>query len=432
MRDHLFVSHASEDDPFAEWLTLKLTSEGYKVWCDHIKLLGGESYPKDIDEAIKSQTFRFLALISRNSLLKPNPLKERTLALNLGRERNENFVIPLNIDGLKPTEIDWMTSDITFIPFHGRWFAGLEQLLMNLSKAGAPRTATNGRMAVREWYLQQDVVEAKPETIWSNLIPILEIPRFVYRFEYKKPTEIDEDQLLGRWPFYLQDATTAWSFQRPAPPVSDSVAEVRRFEWREEGEINGMRTIDLLTAVTRRSMEHLCLRKGLMRSFDGRHLYFGSGTTPNDRLWVAKPTGSREFVKSVGVARYWIRVGGDKRRETSNHHLSPQFKPFFGRFGQPVIAMRIYIFWTDTLGNPRPSRKAFRLRRRLARGWYNSHWFRRQKAILGWLTDWNSEFAVITTQDGSLKIGGEPLSTISPVTINEHALAQYATNVGKH
>ena len=69
--NHLFISYATEDGDLAEWLTLRLTTEGYKVWCDRVKLLGGESYPRDIDKAIKTQTFRMLALISKNSLLRP-------------------------------------------------------------------------------------------------------------------------------------------------------------------------------------------------------------------------------------------------------------------------------------------------------------------------------------------------------------------------
>src|SRR6202044_1348485 len=72
-RDHLFISYASEDGEFAEWLALRLTAEGYKVWIDRFKLLGGESYPEDIDVAIKNRSFRMLALLSRYSIHKPNP-----------------------------------------------------------------------------------------------------------------------------------------------------------------------------------------------------------------------------------------------------------------------------------------------------------------------------------------------------------------------
>ena len=83
----LFISYATEDSVLADWLALKLASEGYKVWYDRLKLLGGESYPRDITEAIRERTFRVIALFSRNSISKPNPVKERALALNLAKER---------------------------------------------------------------------------------------------------------------------------------------------------------------------------------------------------------------------------------------------------------------------------------------------------------------------------------------------------------
>lgn len=90
MRDHLFLSYATEDWPLAEWLTRRLTAEGYRVWCDRFKLLGGESYPKDIDIALEHETFRVLALLSRSSLHKDNPRRERTKALNLATWRLAN------------------------------------------------------------------------------------------------------------------------------------------------------------------------------------------------------------------------------------------------------------------------------------------------------------------------------------------------------
>src|SRR5690242_5913167 len=88
-RDHLFLSYAWEDAALAEWLYRKLTAAGYLVWCDRFKVFGGDRWPKDIDDAIRRRTFRLIALISRFSLEKPNPTKERQLALALSKERNE-------------------------------------------------------------------------------------------------------------------------------------------------------------------------------------------------------------------------------------------------------------------------------------------------------------------------------------------------------
>lgn len=34
--------------------------------------------------------------------------RERTLALSIAKERGVDFLIPLNIDGLRPTELDFL------------------------------------------------------------------------------------------------------------------------------------------------------------------------------------------------------------------------------------------------------------------------------------------------------------------------------------
>jgi TIR domain-containing protein len=166
MRDHLFISYATEDWPLAHWLTRRLTAEGYSVWCDRIKLLGGESYPKAIDDAIENRTWRFIALLSRSSKTKDNPLKERTKALKVGQAlKIPDFVIPLNVDGVDP---DWMVTDLTYVPFHHGWAAGLSQLLEKLAKANSPRPLPNGREVAIRSFLPQDVVSPKPEVCSST------------------------------------------------------------------------------------------------------------------------------------------------------------------------------------------------------------------------------------------------------------------------
>jgi hypothetical protein len=78
-------------------------------WIDQFKLLGGASWPLDIDDAIKNRTFRMLGLLSHHSISKPNPLKERTLALNIAKAPDrKGFLVPLNVDGLSATDLDWL------------------------------------------------------------------------------------------------------------------------------------------------------------------------------------------------------------------------------------------------------------------------------------------------------------------------------------
>jgi hypothetical protein len=171
MRDHLFISYATEDGIFVDWLALRLTAEGYKVWWDRLKLLGGESYPQDINEAIKNQSFRFITVLSRHSINKANPLKERTLALTLAKEQ-KNLVVPINLDGLSTSDLNWMISDLTFIPFHLDWAEGLAQLLKLLERDKAPRELANGRSIAASWFETKGLVVPKEERLWSNVVKI--------------------------------------------------------------------------------------------------------------------------------------------------------------------------------------------------------------------------------------------------------------------
>lgn len=68
MRDLIFISHANpEDNEFTQWLGLQLSSQGYSVWSDVTKLIGGEDFWADIESAIRDHTIKFLFIVSRAS-----------------------------------------------------------------------------------------------------------------------------------------------------------------------------------------------------------------------------------------------------------------------------------------------------------------------------------------------------------------------------
>ena len=193
-RDHLFISYAIEDSALAEWLTLKLTNEGYLVWCDKIQLFGGESYPRDIDIAIRKKTYRFIALLSKYSINKPNPRRERTLAFKLGDERKEDFLIPINVDGMKSTELDWMTIDRTYISFYNNWREGLQQLLNKLSLVNTPKFLINGKNNVAAYFLERSFIKHEKETLCTNCLNIIQIPKRIMK--YKINAKISNYSLL--------------------------------------------------------------------------------------------------------------------------------------------------------------------------------------------------------------------------------------------
>jgi len=103
----LFLSHGNpEDDLVAGWLALQLAREGYAVWSDLTKLLGGEAFWDDIQAAIEYRTVKFLYVLSRSSNSKDGPLAELTVARDVERKlKLRDFIIPLHIDDLPHNEM---------------------------------------------------------------------------------------------------------------------------------------------------------------------------------------------------------------------------------------------------------------------------------------------------------------------------------------
>ena len=91
-RDTILLSHANpEDNEFTLWLALQLANEGYKVWCDLTKLLGGEVFWDDIEAVLRQSAVKVLYVLSRSSNAKDGPLRELHLALrkhSTGRYRS--------------------------------------------------------------------------------------------------------------------------------------------------------------------------------------------------------------------------------------------------------------------------------------------------------------------------------------------------------
>jgi hypothetical protein len=106
-RDLVFVSHATpEDNEFARWFTLQLNRRGFKAWCDLTKLLGGEKWWADINEAISLYSSKFLFVASRTSVKKPGVIRELKVALQTAKDL-QRFIIP--ILGIFVGDLRWIT-----------------------------------------------------------------------------------------------------------------------------------------------------------------------------------------------------------------------------------------------------------------------------------------------------------------------------------
>jgi len=184
-RRHLvFISHATpEDNEFTKWLGMQLTRNGYQVWSDITKLIGGEVWWNDIEEAIRDHTAKFIFVLSKASNSKPGTRNELHLALAVERQQNiKDFIIPLHVDSQLPyAEINIQIGNRNAVPFTQGWAEGLTKVLRKLNEDAVYRdTSQYSPATVATWWQSHvdghDVLHREPSTYISNWYPVSDMP----------------------------------------------------------------------------------------------------------------------------------------------------------------------------------------------------------------------------------------------------------------
>jgi hypothetical protein len=416
-REHLFISYAWEDGALAEWLTLKLTAEGYRVWCDRFKLLGGERWPEDVDDAIKTQAFRMIHLLSKYSLHKANPSKERQLALTISKERNEEFLIPLNLDGTRVIDLPWQLSDIIYIPFHN-WGEGLGQLLKKLGSCNAPRALMGeGRRIAAQTFIPADALLEKGEILQSNCLPFERIPAIVKRFQLSQSLSGVEEQELGdRWAFYKVDDLKLMAFERPPVALPDKliISSAGGTSWKDVDKIDRIRSTNIVSSLLKKSLLKKCIEKGLKLKRESGVLYFPAGLLEKDRI------------KYVGYRgrKTWLRVIAERQFPTGKirYHLA-----FVCWIRQDVLdgfvaQVKIRLHLIDWTGKEIEGRVALGRRKKITKNWWNPQWLSRQIAIRSFLAGGVDSIVIGDEPDEQVVLSVVPIRGEVPIAINEEFL----------
>ena len=384
-RDHLFVSYAQEDRALAEWLTRKLTAGGYRIWCDRFSLLAGESYPTEIDTAIKERTFRVLAILSQASIQKPNPLKERTLALNLGQQRNENFLIPLNVN-LNSTQLDWMTSDLNYISF-SNWADGYAALIETLQRMNTPRPLEQqGASAAIETFTAHTPIRNQPELLYTNCLPFAKIPQVLRAFSTNRAVTRNEfatSPVFRR--AYRVNARTYFSFDRALTGIARDVfcTNAGQWLWDQNAEVLGIPSINVVSSLLIKSFFETCIRKGLQETPDFKSIFFPGGLLKDNKIYFTGFNG-KTWLLVVGQ-RIFRKLEG--QHEICIHHLAFRARIRRNLFSHFVLQIKAGLHLTDLSGATFKARTANSRRKKIAKNWWNDKWLNRHLAICQFLNE---------------------------------------------
>jgi len=435
-RDTLLLSHANpEDNEFTLWLALQLANEGYRVWCDLTKLLGGEVFWDDIEEVIKTRAVKVLYVLSRTSNGKDGPLKELHFAQGVAKkEKLKDFVIPLHIDDLPHGDTTIEITRLNTVPCAKSWGAGLAKLLEKLEEDGVPKDPKFNRTAVNDWWRTQFSAEQglreEPEEYLSNWFPIT-LPTHIYFHS------------LSRKSIGVLEVSPAL----PYPAVHDGMflitfAEASDFEDKLGPEMyiakagEPLVVADLLAEPKSTFGKHLfqLLRIAWEQMLAEQKLpthelanklkcfYFPKNRVPNDKVFFTGVDGERTYRAMVGfstrtnpttgvsVKRYW--------------HYALQARPMV----HPMLAyiFKSHVLFTNDGTNIWESKKKLAAARRSqCKSWWNDEWRDRTLAVATHLCDGTNKITVKLGSNVSLSIPPNPMPYLSPVSYTDPQLLRF-------
>lgn len=420
---HLFISYAVENAGLAQWIARKLAARGHAVWFDQMKLLGGEQWPQTIDEAIKNRTFRMLALISEHSLRKQKPTGERTLAQRIAEQRKiPDFLIPLKVDG---SELDWLTTTVSYISFTRGWADGWRALLKKLDSISAPSSLANAApLAASSFPRGEDLVNDTGEKLLTNVVRVKSFPHILQVFRVARSVDSEDWKMLEQtWAFYeiAKDALVAL-----IPPPSEFADRIKptpeQLLWAEVELFRSVRARDIAASLIMKALARRLTKAGCLVHPNPKlkETFFLPETfVEGGKLSFPGFRGRKTWLLIRGRVTF-RRAGGV--RELNYHHFAFRLRLARGLDRAFYVQLTPTLVFFDEKGNAIVDKSVGSRRRRMTKMWYNAKWLNRVMAAEYVLTSLPSAGA----DDLVLEPGLVALT--SPRGLNEAILEPEATD----
>lgn len=411
----LFINYVKEDEVFAGWLTQRLTAEGYQVWISRDKLIGGEDVEKHIDDAIKQESCRFLAILSSNSISNTESFRQRIIGQTVATEQKIDFIIPLMLEDIRVQ--DRYLSKLTSIEFSSSWAKGLKNLLQKLEESKCPKPLYNGKQLINQGLEGNNVITHSPEEIYSNCLKVISIPSVIRRYRLTQPImDSDVFELSKHWAFRKVNENILLSFCDPTYEVRSKfkIMYDGGGMWSNLDYINGIYVPNLVSELIRKSLYIKCIQLGLKFCSISGLYYFDSGLVLGDRLKFTRPDGQKTYVSALGNRKY-------KKLDEYTYYLSPDFSTSRSLFDDYTVILNIKIRFANTKGIITGKKVNYR-RKHLTKDWWNREWFNRIMAVLQFLSEGAPEIKIGNSSDQTLIVCATPIKFLSSISIDEKSI----------
>lgn len=441
-RDIIFVSHANpEDNDIALWLTTHLTREGYHAWCDLPELLGGEKFWSEIEETIRHKSAKVLYVLSKTSNLDCDRgfRKELHLADSEAKRHAANgrrdFLIPLAVDDLNPSDYNIYVQQRNSIRFQDGWASGFPRLLKKLRRDDVPRQSPKkGSSALSEWWRQYRSatagVERKPTNFLSNWFPINGVPEqvFLHKLESTDGRRIGRVEsgmphAVAQQGDFLLSFASAGELSGGLPPELSITAT----EPLPAAELsNGVAKSENLDSRTLKSQYISLLRQAWERWVATRAVGIYELSSERKCAYFLKPDDrdAKGYFRAADGRRTWKGLTGVSTRKSkmepgvvrTRHwhfglHANPKLYPV------PVYYITSHVvFSTDGKDLWTDKGKMHRARRNQCKTWYNEAWRDRLLAAIGNVSEEQPQILLPVSPDKQVVVGTSPVTFGSKIS----------------
>jgi len=418
-RDTLLIDHADADHAVATWLARRLSLAGFRTWCQGIAPLAGENTDETVRKLLETRACHYLPVVSTSSLSDSDFLERCTIAAT-----KEGFVLPCSLiddsDARMPSRV------VKLVPadLKTSWNIGLNQVVARLDALGIKPSldSDRGRQIALRDYMPTRVTVATPEPVFANVFP-LQLPKTMLIFDLGQPlTEEVIFELRKQWAFVQLSALRLIAFNPPSPAAISKLnvdhTPESEFLWTAMPQKEGKKTFDLAKELIRRSLEVVCVQKGLAYCNDRKVFYFPMPESGEWNQSIQHVDGRMTSVQLTGVRT----KGWGDRASRFLYQLAPRFSPQRDVEGTWSVVINPYIRVTTLDGTMFEGKEIGRRRKIVSKSWWNKEWLAR---LLGVVQALQTSEGLIEVGEGNraVTMQTKPLSWECPVGLDILALS---------
>jgi hypothetical protein len=205
-------------------------------------------------------------------------------------------------------------------------------------------------------------------------------------------TDIETLELRKRWAFVQLSAYRLAAFSPPPQQVAAvRVDRTTEFLWTDMPQRDGKKTFDLAKELAWRSLEVICVQKGLKFCNDRKVFYFPK----------REPAEWNQAIKHVDGRSTTVQLTGERtkgwgpRASPFLYQLAPRFRPQYDIDGAWNVVLNIYIRVTTPEGAMFEGKEIGRRRKIVSKSWWNKEWLTRLLGVV----------QALQTSEGHIEIG---------------------------